>query len=228
MTPALAPAAPSILGHRCVGASTGYLPGPFGDWEALVEQAVGVSMVAVELSALSEAELPSLVAFLAGTRPLPFDFLAVHGPAKARALPEAEVVSLLAELAAHAQAIVMHPDVMDDLALYAQLGCALVLENMDRRKPGGHDAAQLAPYFDALPEAGLCFDVAHMGSVDPTLRRGHELLDAFGHRLRHVHLSSLDPACHHCPLTEDDERRFGPLLDRCRDVPWILEAAPPT
>jgi hypothetical protein len=28
------------------------------------------------------------------------------------------------------------------------------------------------------------------------------------------------------PLTEEDEERFAPVLDRCRDVPWILEARP--
>lgn len=226
MTPALAPSAPAILGHRTIGASTGFLAGPYGDWPTLIAQAADVSMVAVELSALSEAELPSLLDFLATTPPLPFGYLAVHGPAKDRELPEAELVDVLAAIAAHAHVVVMHPDVMDDLTLYGRLGSALVLENMDRRKHDGHDAAQLAPYFDALPDAGLCFDIAHMDSVDPSLAKGHELLDTHGHRLRHVHLSSLDGDCHHRALIEDDERRFAPLLDRCRDVPWILEAPP--
>ena len=51
-----------------------------------------------------------------------------------------------------------------------------------------------------------------------------EILDRFGPRLRQVHLSSLDAQQHHVPLTEKHEAIFAPLLDRCRDVPWILEA----
>ena len=51
-------------------------------------------------------------------------------------------------------------------------------------------------------------------------------LDRFRSRLRQVHLSSLRNE-HHVPLTESDEDLFGEVLDRCRDVPWILEALPP-
>jgi hypothetical protein len=39
-----------------------------------------------------------------------------------------------------------------------------------------------------------------------------------------VHVSSLDAAGHHVPLRPADEVAFTPLLRRCRDVPWILEA----
>jgi hypothetical protein len=66
----------------------------------------------------------------------------------------------------------------------------------------------------------------HAASVDPTHAVAHELLDVHGHRLRHVHLSSLDKDNHHRSLTPADKVRFTPLLDRCRDVPWILEAPP--
>jgi hypothetical protein len=53
-----------------------------------------------------------------------------------------------------------------------------------------------------------------------------ELLDAFGSRLRHVHVSSLSGELHHVPLSEEDEALFLPVLERCLDVPWILEAPP--
>jgi sugar phosphate isomerase/epimerase len=95
---------------------------------------------------------------------------------------------------------------------------------MDSRKANGQTATDLTHWFSELPEAGLCLDLAHVSSIDADLSVGHELLDEHGHRLRHVHLSSLDDDCHHRSLTSEDEQRFGPLLDRCRDVPWILEA----
>lgn len=224
MTPALTPSAPDIVGHRLVGASTGFMTDHYRDWPALVSQAAGFSTAAVELSALSESELPSLEAFLADCEALPFLYVSIHAPSKDRDRPEVELIETLERLARHANAIVIHPDVIEDPALYGVLGPTLVLENMDARKRAGQTAADLADFYAELPEAGLCFDGAHVASVDPSLAFGQELLDAHGHRLRHVHLSSLDGGCHHRSLTAEDERRFAPLLDRCRDVPWILEA----
>jgi hypothetical protein len=59
-----------------------------------------------------------------------------------------------------------------------------------------------------------------------TMAAGVELLDAFRSRLRHLHVSSLSPQLHHEPVTEEHEELFMPLLQRCLDVPWILEAPP--
>jgi len=198
----------------------------YGEWPEMVAAATAISTAAVELSALSEPELPSLVEFLIDGPALPFLFVSVHAPTKARRWPEADLVDMLLRLTRRVDAIVMHPDAIDDPAHYRSLGSALVLENMDDRKAVGQTAAHLTPYFDELPDAGLCFDVAHAASVDHTLAVAHELLDVHGHRLRHVHLSSLDEDSHHRSLTSADTLRFTPLLDRCRDVPWILEAPP--
>jgi sugar phosphate isomerase/epimerase len=101
-----------------------------------------------------------------------------------------------------------------------------VLENMDTGKQDGCTVTQLERWFDALPHAGFCFDVAHAASLDSTMTLAGELLDAFRGRLRHVHVSSLSPDLHHIPLSEEDEALFMPLLERCLDVPWILEAPP--
>jgi hypothetical protein len=213
-----------LLGHHPVGASTGYLDAGRGDWERLVEQACAVSPFAAELAALSESELPGLIEHLAGEDWLPFHYVSVHAPSKGRVMPEPELVSLLAGLPRDVDAIVVHPDVIEDPARYRRLGRRLVLENMDARKPAGRTAQELAPLFAQLPAAGLCLDVAHAGDVDPSLRVGHSLLDCFAPRLRHLHVSSLDGAGHHVPLRAADEAAFTPLLRRCRDVPWILEA----
>jgi hypothetical protein len=98
---------------------------------------------------------------------------------------------------------------------------------MDFRKDTGRVAAELEPFFAALPEAGFCLDIAHAHSIDPSMNPAHELLERFGGRLLQVHLSSLDYDGHHVPVTEGDEWLFASVLDRCRDVPWILEAPPP-
>ncbi len=121
------------------------------------------------------------------------------------------------------RSIIVHPDVIGEPALYGRLGSRLVLENMDPRKAFGQGADDLATLFAALPEAGLCLDVAHVGAVDPTMELAHELLDRFGPRLRQLHVSSLVDG-EHVPLTEQDAERFQPVLRRCVDVPWVLEA----
>jgi sugar phosphate isomerase/epimerase len=139
-------------------------------------------------------------------------------------MAEAKLVDALVRLPAYVDAIVVHPDVIDDPAEYRRLGARLVLENMDTRKARGRDADELAPYFAELPEAGLCLDVAHARDVDPSMRGAQELLDRFAGRVRHLHVSSIDDAGHHVPLRAGDEEAFRPILRRCRDVPWILEA----
>jgi hypothetical protein len=212
--------------HLTLGCSTGYMHEQRGDWPGLVRQAAAQCSFAVELAALSEPELPGLVRYLEGGPSLPFLFASVHAPSKQRRIPEVDLVAMLGRLPSSIDAVVVHPDTIGDPSLYRALGRTLAIENMDARKPDGQTAGQLEHLFEELPEAGLCFDVAHAKSVDPTMEEGARILDAFGDRLRHVHLSSLDDNCHHVPLTEEDDSLFAPLLSRCRDVPWILEAPP--
>ena len=213
-----------LLAHHPIGASTGFFADDRGDWPRLAERAAALSPFTAELAALSEGELPGLVAHLSQDASLPFHYLSVHAPSKALRMAEAKLVDTLARLPVWVDAIVVHPDVIDDPMQYRRLGSRLVLENMDSRKAAGRTADELVPYFAALPAAGLCLDVAHARDVDPSLQGAHELLDRYASRLRHLHVSSLDADGHHVSLTEADEDTFRPVLRRCRDVPWILEA----
>lgn len=218
------PATPAtVLGaHHPVGASTGYLRDA-GDWPAQVRAAIAVSPFAAELAALSLPEFAGLEAWLHTLPPLPFRYLSVHAPTKALDGDEAGLVARLAGLPAAVRSIVVHPDVIVDPDAYARVGSRLVLENMDTRKAFGQSADDLAGLFAVLPEAGFCLDVAHVSAVDPTMELAHELLDRFGRRLRQLHVSSLVDG-EHVPLTAQDAERFQPVLRRCVDVPWVLEA----
>jgi hypothetical protein len=224
MVPALLAESGLVSQHHPLGASTGYMEASRADWPALAAEAMDTSTFTVELAALSEEELPGLEAYLAAGPELPFDYVSVHAPVKHLEMPEAELVARLAHLAPRVDAIVVHPDAMDDPRAYRPLGSCLVIENMDVRKPAGRTAAELEPYFAALPDAGLCLDVAHVLTVDPSMAEGVRILDAFAGRLRHLHVSSIDEECRHRPLTAEHEARFHALLRRCPDVPWILEA----
>lgn len=213
-----------LADHDQIGMSTGVFASSRGSWPRLVDQAARVSTIAVELSALSGDELPGLVAYLRSEPRLQFDYVSVHAPVKGIDLSRG--YSLLHELPSRVRSIVVHPDAEIDLDSDRALGSRLTLENMDFRKDTGRVAPELDPFFAALPDAGFCLDIAHAHSIDPSMNAAHELLDRFGGRLRQVHLSSLCDG-HHVPVTEGDESLFAPVLDRCRDVPWILEAPPP-
>jgi hypothetical protein len=216
----------SFLDHHPTGASTGYMEGLRGSWDRLVEEACAVSSFAVELAALGEDELEGLMAFLTRHPGLSFRYLSVHAPVKGRRMPEAELVARLTELPRAVDAIVVHPDLIQEPSLYRPLGRRLAIENMDDRKPTGQLAAELEPLFEELPDAGFCFDVAHAWAVDSSMAAGEELLDRLRCRLRHLHVSSLVDG-EHVSLTTEHEQLFAPLLRRCVDVPWILEAPPP-
>src|SRR5919199_3640968 len=190
MVPALLAESGVVAQHHPLGASTGYMEDSRGDWPAMVAEALETSGFAVELAALSEDELPALEAFLAERPELPFAYVSIHAPVKHLRMPEAEMVRRLVRLAPLADAIVGHPDAMDDLRAYRPLGSRLVLENMDARKPVGRTVEELAPFFAALPEAGLCLDVAHVLTVDPSMDEGERLLDAYAGRPPHPPLSS--------------------------------------
>jgi hypothetical protein len=224
--PALA--SPLFSRHVSLGCSTGFMTEYRDDWECLVEEAAAVSSMAIELSALSAQELPGLLAYLRSAPRLPFLFISVHAPSKDRENDEERLVRDLCGIPTWIDAIVVHPDTISQPALYRRLGRRLALENMDTRKADGQTADDLDGYFAELPSARLCLDLAHAKDVDPTMDMAATLLRRFSSRLSHIHLSSLDESQHHVPLTLEDETLFGPLLARCRDVPWILEAPPPS
>ncbi len=215
-----------IRHHHPMGLSTG-VAGRGDAWPVLVRTACAVSTHAVELAAHDASELDGLVAYLAGRPRLPFRHVSVHTPIKGMPLgTDAERVAALLTLPATVRTLIAHPDLVVDPEPWRALGRRIVFENMDDRKSAGRTAEELAPLFAALPEAGFCLDIAHAHTNDPTMALASELLDRFRGRLREVHLSSIRAGAH-ITLTVEDEALFAPVLSRCRDVPWILEAAPP-
>ena len=215
-----------LSAHHPLGASTGFSERSRGNWDQLLLEALETSTFAAELAALSEPEFHGLLDFLGrGTR-FPFLYLSVHAPVKQREVSETTLVDWLCALPPMVESVVVHPDTLREPRNYLALGRRLIVENMDDRKAYGRTAEDLGALFSEMPEAGFCFDIAHAWSIDPSMRLANELLDLFGDRLRQVHLSSLHDG-KHVPVLPEHELLFAPLLDRCRDVPWILEAKAP-
>jgi uncharacterized protein (UPF0276 family) len=210
------------LGPSAIGMSTGLFRDK--DWSGQVARASSWSRAAIELGAYTPAALDSAVAFLRQSRPA-IGCVSLHLPFALDDGGEERLVERLVGLESHVAAVVQHPDVLTAPAMLAPLGSRLVLENMDIRNPG-RDVAELEPYFRVLPEAGLCLDIAHAKTVDPEQKLTHEFLEAFGTRLREIHISGIDEQGNHLPLDADAVDSFADVLRRCRGVPWILESLP--
>ena len=220
------------------GIFTGWEPGLRGDYAAQVEAARRFSTAHIELSALSRRELGALDAYLrsdAARALAAFESAVLHGPAKRLAAdpdgrPSAsdwrEIAAQLAGLPGLGRfsGIVLHPDTVPDLSALAPIADRVIFENLDVRKRDCRAARELERALEELPQARFCLDVARAWTIDPTLAEGHRLLERFGERLAHVHVSGIEPTGKHRPTTKEDLARYAPLLERVRNVPWTFES----
>ena len=97
---------------------------------------------------------------------------------------------------------------------------------MDKRKPIGRNVRELRHFFDILPEARICFDIGHARQVDPTMTESALLLHAFGDRLAEVHISEVNTASRHDPISQNAVLAFQavakymgqqiPIIHLCR------------
>src|SRR6266581_1280691 len=175
--------------ERIIGFSTGAIAK--GDFRRALGVLKDAHVCAVELSALREHELPELARSFTHLDLEGFEYVSVHAPSNFKDLQELDVVELLQAAASHRLPIVAHPDTIQTFDLWKPFGPLLLIENMDKRKPIGRTASELTVVFHSLPEAGLCFDVAHARQVDPSMIEAAQILKAFGGRLREVHASGV-------------------------------------
>ena len=207
---------------RPYGYSTGAVA--FGDFREALRILSAHPLQAIELSALRSAELPDLLEALDGLDLERFEHVSLHAPSSFAPDEEPGIVKALAATSASLP-VVVHPDAIDSIDRWRSLGRRVLIENMDRRKSRGRTAEDLALFFAALPEAGLCFDVGHARQVDSSMTEAHSILDRFGDRLRELHVSSVGSDSRHYRLD-------FPTFEACRElrhglpesVPVIIES----
>jgi hypothetical protein len=203
------------------GIATGSYVDERDDWPAAIARAAREGWPYLELTAVGGSRLDLLEA-IDTTSLEPFARVSLHTPSHGYTADE-----LLEQIRAlpFTCDLVLHPDVWRDEPLIA-LRQRAVFENMDLNKEYGRSVDDMAEVFARFPQAGFCLDVAHVWTNDPSLALGHDLLDAFGDRLRQLHVSGIEPDGTHRDTTEADLELYAPLLGRCRSVPWILEGVP--
>lgn len=183
---------------------------------------------AVELSALREDELDTLLQAIPGLDLSGLDYVSFHAPSRLERMSERELIDRLHQLRGHVSSIIVHPDIMGDVSTWRVLGDALLLENMDQRKPVCRTAREMAPFFDALPAARFCFDIGHARQVDSTMSVAVELLVRFGDRLAELHLSEVNADCRHVALTRTAVHAYQRVATLFpSDLPVIIESMIP-
>ena len=205
------------------GFSTGALER--GDFHTAVGWMVSQGVRSIELSALRYDELEPLVYSLDRLPLDKFDYVSFHAPSSFNEQQETRVLELLGQVYRRQWNIIVHPDVIYTPGRWACLGTRLLIENMDRRKPIGRTAAELATLFEWLPHARLCLDVAHARQQDTTMTLLGEIVGRFSERIAEIHISELDSYCQHRPMSAYavcDYQRFAGALSHCRHV--IIES----
>jgi sugar phosphate isomerase/epimerase len=203
------------------GISTGAYEPERDDWGDAIARARREGFACVELCAILPPLVETLAAHLAARAPDGFARVSLHAPVGIASTDAAiaEVVRLPLD-----GDVILHPDLYgrDDAA--AALGPRAVFENMDVAKSFGRTVDDLAEVFARFPDAGFCLDVAHVWTNDRSVALGHDLLDAFGDRLRQLHVSGIEPDGTHRETTAADLELYRPLLERAAHVPHVYEA----
>jgi hypothetical protein len=206
-----------------IGFSTGALA--LADFRGALEMLKGTRTSAVELSALHLDELPDLLEAVDRLDLSAYRYVSVHAPTDFDAASERRVSHALRKVTSLGMPIVIHPDVITDSELWSEFGSSLLIENMDKRKGSGRSARELARVFERLPQARLCFDIAHARQFDTSMVEAFLILDQFSDRLAQIHVSELDAFSRHRRITRAGIaalREVSHLIPP--NVPVIIEA----
>ena len=208
---------------RRIGFSTGALAR--GDFRAALAILRRYRIDVVELSALRVSELAPLARAIPDLDLSAFTFVSIHAPSRFAPEEEAWVVDHLQVLADQGFPIVVHPDVIFSPYRWLMLGDRLLIENMDKRKPIGRTVDDLRALYEVLPAARFCFDVGHARQVDPSMTEAALLVRCFQDRLCEVHMSEVNTASRHDPISKNAVNAFRTVMSSiAEDIPIILES----
>jgi hypothetical protein len=207
-----------------IGFSTGALAK--GDVAHGLEMARELGLAVIELSALRLPELDVLVKVASEQNFADFEYVALHAPTNFRPSDEKGVVDTLSELAhSNEWPVIVHPDAISNLELWRPLEHLLYVENMDKRKPRGRTVEELEEIFTCVPNAFLCFDIAHARQVDSSMTEAYRILRNFQNRIRHVHFSEVGSDSRHRQVSDGAFRAYGEVAAGIpSSVPIILES----
>jgi len=208
---------------RKVGFSSGAIA--YGDFMGALSTLRKTQLQCLELSALRISELEPLIAALPHIDLSAYSYVSFHAPSNFSKEEEAWVAEKLYTGVPENWPIILHPDTIFEFKLWTRFGRRLAIENMDRRKPIGRTAYELHKLFALLPEAFLCFDVGHARQCDPSMTEAFLILSQFAERLVQVHISEVNSASQHDPISHGAMLAFRQIAGMIPEwVPVIIES----
>jgi hypothetical protein len=207
---------------RPFGYSTGALA--YGDFDRALRMLDGLDVEAIELSALRVHELPRLLDFSRQADLSRFSHISVHAPTDYACNEEVNLVEQLGYFVEKGWPIIAHPDVISDYSVWRHLGPLLCIENMDKRKPIGRTVEELERIFEKLPEAQMCFDIAHARQVDTSMTEAYRLAKVFHGRIKQIHISVVSTSSKHDVISTNVAHAFHEVSYLIPStIPAILE-----
>lgn len=154
--------------------------------------------------------------------------ISFHAPSRLNKFSEKEVIQLLLKVIEREWPVIVHPDIVSDIAKWKKLGKFLCIENMDKRKTIGQTYLDLELLFNCFPDATFCLDLAHAKQVDPSMLEARCMLQKFSSRLKQIHLSEVNSNSQHELLNAEAARSFRRVSSLIPDhIPIILESPEP-
>jgi len=210
-----------------LGFSTGALA--LGDFRRGIDLQRIPGVNAIELSALREPELPSLIAAMDNLDLTQFKYRSLHAPSALHDLTSSQLAARLQPVADAGVPIILHPDIIgENFEPWRRLGASILLENMDSRKPVCRTAREMSRYFEELPDARLCFDIGHAHQVDPTMSIAVDFMLRYRDRLAQLHISEVTWECKHTSISTTSAFAFHEISRLIpTDIPVIIESVIP-
>ncbi len=208
---------------RKVGFSSGAIA--YGDFFGALATLHNRQFPCLELSALRIVELRPLIAALPDLDLSAYSYISFHAPSSFPMEDEAWVAEMLYACVPEMWPIIIHPDAIFEFKHWKRFGRRLAIENMDRRKPLGRTASELENIFARLPNASLCFDVGHARQCDASMTEAFLILSKFAQRLVQVHISEVNSASQHDPISQGAQLAFQQIAHMIPEsVPVIVES----
>ena len=206
-----------------IGFSTGSLSK--SNYNHAIKLLLNSSANVVELSALREFELESLL-FSLNKLPLnKFQYVSFHAPSKLHFYTEDKLIEQLLNVKDIGMNIILHPDIIQDIRKWKIFGSLLCIENMDKRKPIGRTVKDLEEIFKHLDKASFCLDLAHVRQIDPTMTEAATMIKKFGERLAQIHLSDINSKSIHERLNFESILSYHKIASYINpETPIVLES----
>jgi hypothetical protein len=197
---------------RPIGFSSGAIA--YSNFQNAIDLLAPEDITCIELSALRLPEVEPLVNAIGTLEINKYEYVSFHAPSSFTAEQEQFLVGMLLRIP-QSWPIILHPDTIHDFRLWRRFGSQLAIENMDLRKASGRTMEELANVFEELPNALMCFDIGHSRQCDTSMTQAYRILKKFRERLRQIHISEVNTASHHDPIS------FGAKV-AFRQVAWLI------